>query len=186
MISKLATITLLSTIAAASPAAGQRGKPTTPVVKGSDRNFKAWNLHCETRTEPAPRLQVCGLISTVTLKNEQGASGVALKLMFRSVPGAAGRQLSVDVPITAWLPEGIRLVHQGREVMRLPFVACQPNSCEAGAVLTPEQVAALVAASGQMDAVYKVQTQQTVTLTFSMYGFPEGISALEASLSNGG
>ncbi len=46
----------------------------------------------------------------------------------------------------------------------------------------PEQVAA----SGQMDAVYKVQTQQTVTLTFSMYGFPEGVRALEASLSKGG
>lgn len=187
MIDKVATMALAVTMLAATPAMAKQSAPSSaaPKVYGSDRHFDAWNLHCETRTDITPAVRICGLMSTVTLKNEAGASAVALKLMLRSVPGEPGRQLSADVPISAWLPEGVRLIHAGKELVRLPFVACRPDSCQAGAVLRQEQLAALGAITDQADASYQLQTRKTVTLTFSMRGFADGAAALEKSLSQG-
>lgn len=182
MIDKVAVLAMTVAMLATTPAvAGQAG--AAPKVYGSDRNFDAWNLHCETRTDSKPHVRICGLMSTVTLKNDAGASAVALKLMLRSVPGEPGRQLSVDVPISAWLPDGVRLTHAGKELVRLPFVACRPDSCQAGAVLSREQLAALSAITDQADATYQLQTRKSVTLTFSMRGFGAGAAALEKSLS---
>ena len=184
MIDKVAALALTVAMLATTPAiAAQAG--AAPKVYGSDRNFEAWNLHCETRTDAKPHVRICGLMSTVTLKNDTGASAVALKLMLRTVPGEAGRQLSVDVPISAWLPEGVRLIHAGKELVRLPFVACRPDSCQAGAVLSPDQLVALGAITDQADATYQLQTRKTVTLTFSMRGFAAGAAILEKSLGEG-
>lgn len=186
MIDKMAGLVLTGALLAATPVVAEQVKPATaaPKVYGSDRNFDAWNLHCETRADVTPQVRICGLMTTVTLKNQAGVSAVALKIMLRSVPGERGRQLSVDVPISAWLPDGVRLLHNGKELVRLPFVACRPDSCQAGAVLSPEQLAALGAVTDQADAVYQLQTRKTVTLTFSMRGFAAGAAALEKSLNN--
>lgn len=178
---------LLGAAAMVAPALAHAQTPApaptsaAPVVQGTDRPFQAWNLHCETRTDPAPRVRICGLMSTVTLQDEKGARNVALQFMLRSVPGAKGWQLSVDTPIGVWLPDGVQLVRQGKELVRLPFVACQPKGCQAGVVLTPAQFAAFVTATDQADAVYRLQTRQTVTLTFSMLGFADGAAALAKS-----
>jgi len=142
-------------------------------------DYEAWSLRCEAR--PAAAAKTCGLTQTVTVKGPDGKDGVAMVVLLRQVGGSDKLQLSLNLPITVLLPDGVRLLDASdKEVLRLPFIACRPAGCEAGAVITAKQAEAL-ATGEHAAAVYPLQTGKTVKLGFSLKGFAAGLKALKAS-----
>src|SRR5690606_2182068 len=68
-------------------------------------DYEAWSLRCEAR--PAAAAKTCGLTQTVTVKGPDGKDGVAMVVLLRQVGGSDKLQLSLNLPITVLLPDGV-------------------------------------------------------------------------------
>src|SRR5690606_35115534 len=102
-------------------------------------DYEAWSLRCEARAQ-----RVCGVTQTVTVKGPDGKEGIATVILLRRIPGSDKLQLSLDLPLSVLLPDGVRLLDAGdKDILRLPFIACRPAGCEAGVVITAAQADAL-------------------------------------------
>lgn len=154
---------------------------TPPQVTASSKDFGAWQMRCETRKSGPESQTICGLVSSITVKNSDGTPTVATVIMVRQVAGAdAGNyQLSMELPLSVWLPSGVILRGaEQQELMRLPFVSCHPQGCQAGSIIGPDLMAKLTASGNSAAATYELQIRKTVTLTFSMNGFNDALKAL--------
>ncbi|HZV18147.1 MAG TPA: invasion associated locus B family protein [Sphingobium sp.] len=173
----ITALTALALAASAAPA------PATaaPEVNASETPFQAWILRCETRPDPKPPVTMCGLMSVVKAQNEAGQSAVLASIMLRPVPGADTYQLSFSLPLSVMLQPGARIADaRDTAIVTLPFVACRAHGCEAGAVLTKDQLNALLASTEASSVSYDLQNRQTMKLAFSMAGFKSAFEALNA------
>jgi len=152
-----------------------------PQVTAASKDFGAWQARCETRTAGATSQRACGLVSSVTVKGPDGKPAVATVIMLRPTAAAGQYQLSIELPLSVWLPSGVTLRDAGQhELIKLPFVTCHPQGCEAGSVIDAGQVGRLAAAGDAASATYELQARKTVTLSFSMKGFAAALSALQS------
>lgn len=154
-----------------SPAAAK----DAPEVAAETLRYEAWTLRCEARAD----LKVCGAMSTITLKDQDGNPEIAMVAMLRSIPRSDKFQLSIDLPLSVWLPSGVSLTDsKGKELLRLPFLACHSKGCQAGAIVTRDQIKPLIEAGDPLTAVYQLQIHKRVQLGFSMKGFAEAYAEL--------
>lgn len=154
---------------------------SAPDVDVSETPFQAWILRCETRQEPKPAVTRCGLMSVVKAQNEAGQSAVLTSIMLRGLPGADKYQLSFDLPLGVMLQPGAKIADaHDTEIIQLPFIACRAVGCEAGAVLTAEQLNALLASTDKSSVSYDLQNGKRIKLAFSMAGFKSAYEALKS------
>lgn len=177
---------LLALTAAAplpAPAAPPVAAParTAPDVDARETRYQAWVLRCETLRTAKPPRTLCGLVSTVSVKKEGGQPTIVTRIMLRPTQAGQGYQMAFELPLGVLLQPGAQVADgAGKPIVRLPFVACRPTSCEAGAVLTDEQTARLRAATDKAMVFYDLQNGQTMKLEYSMAGFTAALDALKA------
>lgn len=160
--------------------AGAQAAEPKPAVQSATTQVQDWSLRCDTRADAKPPVKICGLMSTVTVKDQAGKEGVATVIVLRSVPGGDKLQLSMELPLSVLLPDGVKLQdNSDKEVLRLPFMACRPSACEAGAIITADQAAGLTRGD-YASALYMLQTGKAVQLGFSTKGLAEGLRRLTA------
>lgn len=166
-----------SALAVLAVAAGAHAAEA-PAANGVDKTFEAWSLQCPPEGVKAS----CRVASSITVQAASGERQVATVVSVRPVAQAGRMQVSMQLPLTVWLPTGVTLkAADGGDIVTLPFVACSPRSCEAGAVLTAEQMARLKGEADRASAVYQLQTREQVKLDFSMKGFAPAVTAMTPS-----
>lgn len=174
-------IMAMTALALAVSAAATPAPASAPDVDATETPFQAWILRCETRQEPKPAVTLCGLVSVVKAQNEAGQSAVLTSIMLRRLPGAEKYQLSFDLPLGVMLQPGARIADaHDAEIVQIPFIACRTHGCEAGAVLTPEQLNALLASTDKSSVSYDLQNRKSIKLAFSMAGFKSAYEALKS------
>ena len=181
------TISFLLALAAATPLPAPAAAPvaaparTAPDVDARETRYQAWVLRCETLRAAKPPRTLCGLVSTVSVKNEGGQPTIVTRIMLRPAQTGKGYQMAFELPLGVLLPPGAQVADgAGKPVVRLPFVACRPTSCEAGAVLTDEQTAQLRASADKGMVFYELQNGKTMKLEYSMAGFAAALDQLKA------
>ena len=160
--------------AAAPPAA-----PNAPITT-EETPYQAWMMRCETRAQPQPETTLCGVTSTVTAQVQENEQPVILtKILLRPAKEGA-YQLSFELPLAVLLPAGAQLTDaQGEEIIRLPFITCQQTGCEAGAVLTPEQLQQWLTSPEKATVFYSLSNGKRMKLDFSMAGMDQAFAHLE-------
>jgi invasion protein IalB len=171
---------VLLTVAAAPAWAGPvaAAAPAQTAAPASSQAFDAWTFQCG--TDAGRRL--CRVYTSVTVKADNGERVLATVVSVRETPEPGRMQISARLPLTVWLPTGVKLnTPTGEEIVSLPFVACSPQGCEAGAVLSDAQLGKLRAGAEAASATYQLQTRQQVKLDFSMRGFDAALQAMTAA-----
>lgn len=168
----ITTMMALALATAAAPA-------STPDVDVSETAFDAWILRCETRKAPAPSEKRCGMMSMVKAQDQTGKTAILTSILLRPVSGTGNYQLSFDLPLGVMLQPGARITDaQDKEIVRLPFIACRATGCEAGTILTPAQMGALLASTDKSAVSYDLQNRKSIKMAFSMAGFKTAYEAL--------
>jgi invasion protein IalB len=140
---KLAWCLVGASLLAHSPTiAQQAAAPENPFLRGSrqlpDVNMGEWRKLCFTTPEAK---QLCRTMRSATLKTGQEFLRIDLVVQ----EGLPGTRMEIKVPPGLFLPAGIRVnVDKGSE-MKIPYLACMANLCEASDVASVEFLNALEA-----------------------------------------
>ena len=168
-------------LATAATASVQPAPATAPDVEVTEKAFDAWLLRCETRRSPAPAVRRCGLLSVVKAETSDGKTTTIASIMLRPVEGTGGYQIAFSLPLNVMLQPGARITNaQESEIVRLPFVACRPEGCEAGSVLTADLLKAFSTGGDRNSVAFDLQNRKSVKLAFSLTGFAAAMRALES------
>ena len=158
-------------VAAAAPAAGTATDANGPAASAAAAPAAA---------KPG---KLCGISSTITVKRDNGQQGVAMVLSVGRDPEGKSWRVAAELPISAWLPNGVKLQDGANTVIApMVFTACRPQLCGAAAVLDAAAMAKLKGVGEKLYALYRTQAGQNVRVAVPMNGFPAALDALTANL----
>jgi len=85
--------------------------------------------------------------------------------------------LTSVVPLDVFLPDGMRFLADGQEVMHVPFRNCNPNGCWSQIIVEASALNALKKGNVGL-ARFTIMTGQEVEVQFSLKGLTAGLNAL--------
>lgn len=138
-------------------------------------SYDDWTLRCETR-EGTPAQKSCEIVQIVQMQGQavplaqiaigRAAMGDPLKIVFQ-------------VPISVWLPDGVRLVYDSKEPpLAGIFKRCVPAACFSDIDLKDDIVKKLRSRTEQGRLEFKDGAQRDVAIPVSFKGFGQAFDAM--------
>ncbi len=164
------TALLLSTIAASAQ------QQTT-----SSTSFDNWVMNCTAQIDKDNKqVKGCELRTTLMVKDEKsGQEGVGAVVSVGRLMSEKTLQGAVQLPIAARLDVPVKVIgSDNKPIVDLPYMACQPQLCTAGAALTDTQVTALRKTGDKFSISYRNQAGQDVKLDVVTKGLGAALDAV--------
>jgi invasion protein IalB len=168
---------LALTLAATSSPLAQQTVASTSV-------FDGWTLKCETVTEKDRSTKACEVDATATAKTEDNRQALIMIVGIGKRSAGQPTQIAVQTPLTAWLPLGVKLQDgNGKDILSLPYTACQPSRCTAEGPITDSQLTALTSAGDVFVAIYRTQAGEDIKVQIPVKGLSAAYKAMMANFA---
>jgi invasion protein IalB len=169
---------------APTPAAPQAPAPATPQAPASavpqgpqqtSSTYEDWIVRCQ--TQPGPPLQkACEMVQFTQVK---GQDGVLTQIAIGRPVKAQPIHIAIQVPISVWLPTGVKLVSgENDEGILATFKWCVPQACFGLTDITADVVRKWRDAGEGGKMLFKDSNQRDVALPVSWKGFGAAYDAL--------
>lgn len=116
------------------------------------------------------------------LNNAEGTPVAEIMVQTVNIQPEAAANLIVAAPLGVFLPAGVKIAIDGRDVGGIPFIVCNTKSCVARATLKETDVQAFKAGNvAQITIVPAENPRAPVAVNSSLAGFTAGFDQLPKS-----
>jgi len=174
MLRRCASIAALAPLLVAGAVAAQPAAQAPPPQQTS-ATYEDWIVRCEIKPGP-PRQKSCEMVQFTQVK---GQPGVLTQIAIGQAAKGQPTPLVIQVPISVWLPAGVKLTAGGKdEGLQMTFKICVPSACIANMEIRDDVIRKLRAATDQGKLQFKDANQRDIALPVSYKGFNPAYEAL--------
>jgi invasion protein IalB len=151
--------------------------------------FDNWTLRCQTGPvkDPASHKDImrktCDVSATfmAQTKNKQQVPVLAIGIGHPSTDKPT--RIAVQTPLGVWLPAELKIQDtSGKELLSLPYTACQPQGCIASADVSERHLQALANAGESAVALFRMQSGQDVKVMLPLKGLSAAYAGMQKEL----
>jgi len=146
------------------------------------QSFDDWVYRCSDVRMGEENVTQCELLQVRQVKQGEDMVNILILAMAEIAPEKAGDApailLTTVVPLDVFLPEGMRFLVDGREVLHIPYQNCNNQGCWSRAILEDKIISAFKKGNNGM-ARFAVVNGQGAEIQFSLKGFTAGMDALQ-------
>jgi invasion protein IalB len=155
------------------PAGAAAAQPATP--QQTTATYDDWIVRCETQHGPPPR-KTCEMVQFTQVKGQPGVlTQIAIGRPVKGQP----IKLVIQVPISVWLPTGVRLHSGGKNPgISATFKRCMPTACFADTDIKDDTIRKFRSATEAGKIEFKDSNQKDIALPVSFKGFGVAYDAL--------
>jgi len=146
------------------------------------QSFSDWVHRCSDTQLEKETVTQCELLQVRQIK--QGETMVNILILAIAEIASEKKEekpailLTTVVPLDVFLPEGIRFLIDGREMIHIPYQNCNNQGCWSRAILDDKVIEAFRKGNNGL-ARFAVINGQGAEIQFSLKGFTAGITALQ-------
>jgi len=146
------------------------------------QSFDDWVYRCSDVKMGEENVTQCELLQVRQVKQGEEMVNILILALAEIAPekegGAPAILLTTVVPLDVFLPEGMRFLVDGREVIHIPYQNCNSQGCWSRAILEDKVISALKKGNNGL-ARFAVVNGQGAEIQFSLKGFTAGMDTLQ-------
>jgi len=148
------------------------------------RSFDDWVHRCAEVQIGQERATQCELLQVRQVKQEETMMNILILALATIAPEKEGDKpailLTTVVPLDVFLPEGMRFLVDGQEILHVPYQNCNMQGCWSRTLLDETAITAMKKGNDGL-ARFAVINGQGAEIQFSLKGFTAGMEALLGS-----
>ncbi len=153
---------------------------TAQAQTATSTTYDSWTTRCSLLSDQGKTVKACEVVATMATQLQNGQTVPTAVMAIGRADTAKSLKLVIQVPINAWLPNGVKLQDKaGKEILSLPFTHCRPdNMCEASIDVTDGQAQSLKKQGDSIVATYRNVTQKEVSQDIILKGYGSALDLL--------